>query len=120
VHADDRTVPDRVVVGDKTRMALRVIADVNEQLGGLGRDEDVLEESAGTGPLLVRDDGALAPVGESHGIRAALGDPCEQCPTCHRPVDGAVWCKAVTGDTTHSASDLSVAVLSRRIGGRPC
>jgi len=43
VDADDRAVADRVVVGLDPRVALRVVADVDERLGRAGGQEDLLE-----------------------------------------------------------------------------
>ena len=40
VDADDRAVPDRVVVGEIGRVALRVVAHVHEDLGRVGGQLD--------------------------------------------------------------------------------
>ena len=53
VDADDGAVADRMVVGLDPRMALRVVADVEERLGRVRREQDLLEERAGAGALLV-------------------------------------------------------------------
>ena len=51
--ADDRAVTDRVVVGGDLRVALRVVADVEEHLARIGRDRDPVEDGARAGALLV-------------------------------------------------------------------
>ena len=76
VDADDRPVADRVVVRRDRRVALRVVADVDEELGRRLRDVDALEQPARRGALL-RDDriGVVgAPVGVADGVGAPLGD----------------------------------------------
>ena len=52
VDPDHRPVADRMVVGGDRRMALRVVADVDEDLGRGLRDVDALEELACGRPLL--------------------------------------------------------------------
>src|SRR5512133_1194323 len=101
VDPDDRSVPDRVVVGQDTRMALCVVPDVHEELcSGLGH-LDAVEELARARALLVHHDLRVAAVGEAHRVRPALGDACEQCAGGHRPIDGALEREAVSGDPAH-------------------
>ena len=103
VDPDDRPVPNRVVVGRDRRVALRVVADVDEQLGRRLRHRDPLEQLAG-GRALLRDDGIGvlgAAVGVADGVGAALGDACEQGLSRERPVDGAARGKAVAGNPAH-------------------
>ena len=49
-------VPDRVVVRGDRRVALRVVADVDERLRRVGRDASCVEERARAGALLVHGD----------------------------------------------------------------
>ena len=44
VDPDDRAVPDRVVVRGEARMTLRVVADVDEELGRVLGHADPLEQ----------------------------------------------------------------------------
>jgi hypothetical protein len=66
VDPDDRSVANRMVVGQDTRMTLCVVPDVNEELcSGLGHFEAV-EELARARALLVHDDFRVVPtVGEA-------------------------------------------------------
>ena len=103
VDPDDRPVADRVVVGGDRRVALRVVADVDEELGGRLRHGDPLEELA-RGRALLRHDriGVVrAAVGVADGVGAALGDPGQQRLRRERPVDGAARGKAVSRDAAH-------------------
>jgi hypothetical protein len=67
VDPDDRSVADRMVVGQDTRMTLRVVPDVHEELrSGLGH-LDAVEELACARALLVHPDfRVVAAVGEAH------------------------------------------------------
>ena len=88
VHADDGAVADRMVVGLDPGVALRVVAHVDQGLARAGREDDLLEQSAGAGALLVdRRLARAAPVGVPDGVGAALGDPGEQGLGRERPVD---------------------------------
>src|SRR5207247_5916362 len=109
---DDRAVADRVVVGAQARVPLRVVADVDEELRRPGGHLDQLEEAACARPLFVNGDMARpGAIGEPGRVRAALGDPRQQRPGRERPLDPTFVAEAVSGDSTHSASDLSVADL---------
>ena len=75
VDADDGAVADRVIVGLDPRMALGVVADVDERLGDGLRDGDLVEEGARAGALLVDLEGAArGPVRITDRVGAALGD----------------------------------------------
>jgi hypothetical protein len=66
VYPDDRSVADRMVVGQDTRMALRVVPDVYEELCRGWGHFDAVEELACAGALLVhRDLRVVAAVGEA-------------------------------------------------------
>ena len=100
---DDRPVAHRVVVGRDRRMALRVVADVDEQLGGALGHVDAVEEEA-RGRALLRHDrvGVVeAPVGVPDGVGSALGDPGQQRLRGERPIDVAAGREAVAGDSAH-------------------
>src|SRR5439155_20811975 len=56
VDADDGAVANRVVVGLDRRVALRIVADVDEDLGRAPWDGHVLDQRARAGPLLVHRD----------------------------------------------------------------
>ena len=103
VDPDDRPVADRVVVGGERRMALGVVADVEEGLGRLLGHLDRLEQLARARSLLVRDDrGVARAVGVADRVRAALGDRCEQGLGRERPVDATRGTNAVSGYTAHT------------------
>jgi hypothetical protein len=76
VDPHDRPVPHRVVVGIDRRVALRVVADVHEQLVGALGHRHTLEELRGRRALLHnrRIDLSGGAIGVSNGIRAALGN----------------------------------------------
>ena len=120
VDPDHRAVPDRVVVGRDRRMALRVVAHVDEQLGRVRGDLNAIEEVARRRPLLCHDrigvTGAAVRVPDR--VRATLGDPGEQRLRRQRPVDAAARGEAVTSYSTHKPWPMS----SYRFGvflGRP-
>ena len=120
VDPDHRPVADGMVVGRDRGMALRVVADVDEQLGRRLRHGDPLEQLARRRPLL-RDDriGVLrAPVGVADGVGASLGDPCEQGLSRERPVNGAARGKAVAGYAAHVSKKL-LGVDPRQFRRRP-
>ena len=107
---DDRPVADGVVVGRDRRVALRVVADVHEQLRGRLRDGDPLEQAAGRSSLL-RDDRVLVArrsVGIADGVGPALCDAGEQRLRRERPVDGATRREAVSSDAAHFSELLGV------------
>jgi hypothetical protein len=89
VDPDHRPVAHRVVVGGNRRVALRVVPDMDEQLGRLGRHRDPVEEHRGRRPLL--DDGGVAApgqaIGVADGVGAALGDRGQERLRGERPLD---------------------------------
>ena len=91
VDADHRPVAHRVVVRGDRRMALRVVADVNEQLGGGAGDGDPLEQAARRRALLRHRRRRVAgpPVRVSDRVRAALRDSGQQRLRCQRAIDVA-------------------------------
>ena len=102
VDAGDRAVTDRVVVRGDLRMALRVVADVQEDLVRIGRDRDLVEDGARAGLLLV--DGQRASGGAEgvpDRVGAALGDRGQQRLGSARPVDAALRTDAVSRNATH-------------------
>ena len=109
VDSDDRPVPDRVVVGRDGRMALRVVAHVDEQLRRMRGNVDALEQVARRRSLL-RHGGigvAGAAIRVSDRVGASLGDPCEQRLRRQRPVDAAIRGEAVPGYATHTQLPIS-------------
>ena len=103
VDPDDGAVAHRVVVRLDPRMALRVVADVNEGLGRLGRKRYLVEQLAGPAALLPDgDDPARAAVGVPDRVRASLRDPRQESLRRQRPVEAASGTEAESGDTTHS------------------
>ena len=103
VDPDDRSVPDRVVVGRDRRMALRVVAHVDENLGRVRWHRDPLEQTA-RGRALLRDDripvGGAA-MGIPDCVRAAVGDPRKERLRRERAVDAAPLREAISGDSAH-------------------
>ena len=103
VDADHRAVADGVVVGLDRRMALGVVADVDEQLRRLLRNADRVEERARAGALLVDD--ATLPLGAARvadGVGAALRDsrPAAPAQRASGLIAGDV-AEAVSGDSAH-------------------
>ena len=83
-------------------MALRVVADVEERLGCVRREEELLEELAGPGALLVDlDVQAGAGVRIADCVGAALGDPRKQGLGSERFLHGTGGAQAISGDSTH-------------------
>ena len=102
VDPDDRAVPDRVVVGEEGRMALREIADVNECLDDIVWELDGVEELRRARSLLVEGHRRrAAAVGVTGGVSASLGDTCEKCLRRERPIDARVGREAVSRDSAH-------------------
>jgi hypothetical protein len=121
VDADDRPVPDGVVVRGDRRVALGVVADMDEELGGRLGHVDALEELARRGALL-RDDriGVVgAAVGIADGVGAPLGDPGHQRLRRERPVDRAARGKAVSRDAAHGVLKELLGVDPRQLGREP-
>ena len=104
VDADDVAVAHGMVVGRDRGMALRVVADVEEDLRRVGRNRDPLEHLARAGALLVDGRRPLgrAPKRVTDRVGAALGDPREQRPRGQRAVDAAVGGETVTRDSAHN------------------
>jgi hypothetical protein len=103
VDPDDLAVADRVVVRGDGRMALRVVAHVDERLDGVGRDLDPIEQLARAGALLEHVDGTVRnPVRVPDGVGAALGDPGQQRLRRERPVDARRGAQAIAGNAAHT------------------
>jgi hypothetical protein len=106
VNADHRPVADRVVVRLDTRMALGVVAHVQQHLAGLGGERDSCEEGARARPLLCdRDPAGARAIGVTDRVGAALGDAGEQGLSRQRPVDARRRTEAVSGDSAHVRRD---------------
>ena len=101
VDADDRSVPDRVVVGLDHGVALGVVAHVDEHLARVLRDLDAVEELARAGALLVDLNVAAVAIRIADRVGAALGDTCQQSLSGERPIDVALGTQAVSGDSAH-------------------
>src|SRR5438128_284954 len=103
VDAHDGAVTDGVVVRLDRRMALRVVANVDQRLARLERKLEALEQGARARPLLVAADAAVAgrAVGVARRVGAALGDSCEEGLRGERAVDARLRAQAVSGDATH-------------------
>ena len=89
VDADDRPVPNGMVVGVDRGVALGVVAHVHQQLRHILGHRDPLEELRGGRALL--DDGGVflgsRAVGVPDGVGPSLGDGGEQCLRSQRPLD---------------------------------
>ena len=95
---------DRVVVGLQARVTLRVVPNVDEELGRVPGHVDPVEQGGSAGALLVDADAAvLDTVGVPDGVGAALGDAGEEGPRCDRPVDAALRVEAVASYSAHSS-----------------
>ena len=91
-----------MVVGDDRGVALRVVANVNEGLGGAGRQLESVEEGGRTGSLLVdRDLLPRTSVGVADGVGTALGDAGQQRLRGKRPIDTGIGVQTVSRDTAH-------------------
>ena len=103
VNPDHRPVPHRVIVGGDRRMALRVVADMHENLGRVFRNGDPLEQMPRRRPLLGHDRIAIRrpPIGVTDCIRAAVGDPGQERLRGKRAVDPAPRREAISGDSAH-------------------
>src|SRR6476659_7850335 len=96
-----------MVVGLDPRMALRVVAHVDEYFVDALRQHHLLEQGAGAGPLLVdRDPTAGRYVRVPDSVGAALGDSGEQCLRRERSLDVTGRAQAVSGDSTHLRKPL--------------
>jgi hypothetical protein len=105
VDPDDAAVADRVVVGGEGGVALRVVADMDEELGRARRHPDEVEKLARSGALLVDRDGkAVAPERVSRGVGAATGDCCQERLSRERLIDAAGGTQAISGNTAQISS----------------
>ena len=103
VDSDHGAVADRVVVRGDRRVALRVVAHVDEHLRGALRDDDLVEERARSRALLVDVDAfGVAAVGVADRIGAALGDPGEERLGSERPVGRAGGGEAISSYSAHT------------------
>jgi hypothetical protein len=103
VHADHGSVTDGVVVGCDSRMALGVVADVEEDLRSVRRDRETLEHRARAAALLVHDDATFSgSVGVADRIGSTFRDRGQQRLGRARPIDVAARVEAKAGDTAHS------------------
>ena len=90
VDPEDGAVADGVVVRIDPRVALGVVADVDQGVAGVLGQCDLLEQGAGAAALLVDDDAAAArPVRVTDRVGTALGNAREQGLGGTRPVDRA-------------------------------
>jgi len=103
VDPDHRSMPDRMVVGRDRRVALRVVAHVDEELGRGGGNVDPLQELARGCPLLRHDRVGIAgnAVRVPDRVGSPLGDPGQQRLRGERPIDAATGREAVSGDSAH-------------------
>ena len=113
VDADDRAVPDGVIVRLDVRVTLCEVAHVNQRLLRLRRNGELVEERARTAAELRHARVArCAAMGISDGVRAALGDPGQKRLGSERPVDGRLGIEAESGYSAHSdpalGSDFSL------------
>jgi hypothetical protein len=102
VDPDDRAVADGVVVGREGRMTLRVVAHVDEDLVGLGRDAHGPEQLTGAGPLfgdLEVEAGDAIRVAD--GVRSTLGDCRQESLRGESAIDAALAIQAISGDPAH-------------------
>jgi hypothetical protein len=101
VDPDHAPVPDGVVVRLDRGVALGVVANVDEHLGGVVGDADAIEERTGTGALLANRDAPARAVGIADGVGATLGDSRQQSLGGERAVEVAVRVEVVSGDSAH-------------------
>jgi hypothetical protein len=107
VNADDRPVADGVVVGLDARVPLGVVADVDQRLGRARGDDDLLEQGARAGALLVDRDRAISgPVRVADRVGAALGDSGEERLRRQRVIHATARAQAVSGNSTHFRKPL--------------
>ena len=113
VDADDRAVPDRVVVGLDVRVALREVPDVDQRLARRPAGTESSSSNALAPPrsFVTRVGAARAAMGVADGVGAALGDAGEQRLRSERSVDGRLRIEAESGDAAHGnrvGSDFSL------------
>ncbi len=101
VDPDDAAVPDRVVVREDRRVALREVPDVDEHLAGRVGDGHAVEEAARSRPLLVHRNPVARAERVAGGVGAALGDPREEGLRGQRPAHPRTGAEAVASDAAH-------------------
>jgi hypothetical protein len=104
VDPDDRAVPNGVVVRLEARVALRVVADVDERLRGAGGHVDLVEKAARARPPLV--DGQVDPgaaVAVAGGVGSPLGDRGHEDLGGESGLDAARVAEAISGDPTQDS-----------------
>jgi RNA polymerase primary sigma factor len=102
VNTDDAAVSDRVVVHLDVGMPLRVVADVQQRLGRVPRDDDLVQQRARSAAELRHFYGAVPTAeGIPDRVAAALRDSGEQSLRRERPLDGRIRTQAVTGYSAH-------------------
>ena len=102
VDADHGAVPDRVVVRLDGRVALRVVADVDERLRRAAGDLHAVEEPGRAAVLLVDVDvGPAVPPCVPDRVGAALGDPGEERLRRERALDAALAAEAISRNAAH-------------------
>src|SRR5215207_1433615 len=107
VDADEAPVADGMVVGLDRRVALGVVAHVDERLRGLGRHRDLIHEGAGAGALLVDVDRSVGPSDRvANGVGATLGDRRQQRLGSQSPRDVTRGIQAVSGNSTHMLQSM--------------
>ena len=83
-------------------MALCVVPNVNERVGCLTGEFDVLEQSCCARPLFVnRNARARSAMGVADGVGAALGNPRQERLGSQGAVDAGVGVEAVSRDSAH-------------------
>ena len=103
MDSDDRAVAHGVVVRGDPRVALRVVADVEQNLSRVGGYRDPVEHPARAGALLVEGHRtSRRAVRVPNGVGAPLGDPGQECLGGPRPVDSARPTEAVSRNTAHT------------------
>ena len=110
VDADNRPVPNRMVVRRDRRMPLGVVPHVDEQLRCMIGHRDPIEQHSRRRLLL--HDGCTRflrrAVQVADGVRAALCDPCQERLRRERPRYTATRAKAISGDAAHSGRQRPV------------
>ena len=102
VDPDDGAVADGMIVGREGRVALRVVAYVDEHLTGLVRNAHRPEQLTGAGALLGDlEVEAGAAVRVSDRVRATLGDCRQESLRRESAIDAALAIQAISGDPAH-------------------
>lgn len=110
----DAAVADRMIVRRDRGVALRVVTNVDQRLARGMREDNVLEQGARSGLLLVDDERAARAVGVADGVGATLGDTGEECLRGERAVHPRRVAEGVASDAAHA-----VAHHERPGGARP-